>query len=616
MAWDDFDFGGLGDWGTGAFDLPSLSPETNFFSDFFDPGSGIGEFGSNLMVFDNQTGQTIPFSQAMQIDPQAAQEFIGPLLPVGANQGGSGGMFGNLTGAQLAGLGIGGATAGVGLIGVIQKAMQGDQTAQQTIQRTLGQGTPQEQAALAQALSQFQTLNQFAMGSPTGLMQQLGARAPLEEAAFTSGLSGLAGQGMLSSQLLGSLIPALTGVTPQAGASGGIPSIPPAPVIPTIGGTPGTPGTPASPGGYASQDLARLFGPGTGAFDYLSGLAPNTPITTQGNMWVGPGGRGVGDINQYQNPSMLTQMAGTPGTAAVPGIPGTPDPNFAPQPYTYPGQGQYVWENGVWAWKPETPGAAPPAGSAPGPTRTPEQGGVDGTLGTIPGGAWGQGAIPPSGTPGATTGLPGVLGGQEQILNQLLQATQGNLSPGLLRLIEQSFQPQMGNIATQAIEAARQRGFAGGAELLNQAPAGALAGPALADLQGQMAQAKLGLIPMLGQAAGAYSTPAALRLAGTSQLLNLNQNIMQALMGAGQQGIQNRLGFMGAATGQLGTQGNLGNVGRLNTGTTTQTTSQPSSLLDAFAPLAGLLGGVGGLLGGFGAMQPRPTYNLNLSGVS
>ena len=718
MAWDDFDFGDLGGWGTGGLGdwggtgvVGGGTDTAGGIGDFlnlFDPGSGLGEFGSNLMVFDNQTGQTIPFSQAMQIDPQAAQEFIGPLMPAGMNQGGTGGLFSGLSGAQLAGLGIGGATAGLGLIGVIQKAIQGDTQSQQTIQKTLGSGTPEEQAALKQALNQFQTLNQFAMGSPTGLMQQLGARAPFEEAAFQSGLGGLANQGQISNQLLQTLLPGLAGITPNFPQGGqqfsGIPPQgpgmppppPPAPNIPMVGGAPGTPGTPgtaATPGGYAAGQLAQLWEPGMGGYDYLTSLDPNTPISIQGNNWVGPGGRIVGDVSSSQNPSLAASRGimpmvgtpGTPGTAAIPGTPGTPDPNFAPQPYSYPGQGQYNWVNNAWQWSPMLLG--PPTQWAPTPNTGPggavggaEQGGVDGNIGMLPtglpypitaslnlnegvagGGTGGQqgGAgsqtglggmanqsqfsnqllqtllpgltgIPPSmpsppppaasgsvpgglpsggGTGGGVMpgGLPSLLGGQEQILNQLLQAAQGNMSPQLLRLIEQAYQPQLGNIATQAIEAARQRGFAGGAELLNQAPAGALAGPALSALQGQIAQAKLGFPAMLGQAAGAFSTPAALRLTGTSNLMNMNQNILQSLLGVGNQGIQNRLNFMGAATGQLGTQGNLGNVGRLNTGTTTSTMNQPFSLLDAFAPLAGLLGGAGGLLGGISGS--------NLSGV-
>lgn len=73
----------------------------------------------------------------------------------------------------------------------------------------------------------------------------------------------------------------------------------------------------------------------------------------------------------------------------------------------------------------------------------------------------------------------------------LLQNPQ--IPPALAALVEQSFQPAMGDIATQAIQSARRRGFAGGADLLQTGPGGAIAGPALSNLQGQMAMAKLNL---------------------------------------------------------------------------------------------------------------------------
>ncbi len=81
-------------------------------------------------------------------------------------------------------------------------------------------------------------------------------------------------------------------------------------------------------------------------------------------------------------------------------------------------------------------------------------------------------------------------------LLRALQSGQG-LPQGYQQLIEQAYQPQMGDIASQAIMSARNRGFAGGAELLNSGPGGAIAGPALSNLQGQMAQSKLGLMQSL-----------------------------------------------------------------------------------------------------------------------
>src|SRR3990167_8291948 len=84
--------------------------------------------------------------------------------------------------------------------------------------------------------------------------------------------------------------------------------------------------------------------------------------------------------------------------------------------------------------------------------------------------------------------------GQQGAFSSLQSAVaQPSLPPGLSLLAEQAFQPAMGDIASQAIMSARRRGFSGGANLLQEGPAGAVAGPALADLQGQMAMAKLAL---------------------------------------------------------------------------------------------------------------------------
>jgi hypothetical protein len=178
-------------------------------------------------------------------------------------------------------------------------------------------------------------------------------------------------------------------------------------------------------------------------------------------------------------------------------------------------------------------------------------------------------------------------------------------------LVEQAFQPQFGNLATNLIEQSRQRGFAGGADLLLQAPASAIGQTALSDLQGQMANAKLNtayqLFPQsVATSSGAYSTPAALRMQGANYLGNMNQNIINTLGGFGQQGMSNRLDFLRAATapltGQAGIGGSMAGA-RQNTGTTTQTTSQPSSLLDSFAPLASILSGLGGAFTGLSGVR-------------
>src|SRR3989304_5323995 len=111
-----FDFGQFQDpFGFGGFNAFGMSG--------FDPG-GLGEFGSTQRVYDTQTGETISLQEAFNRDAQAAQEFMGPMVPPGLNQGDPSAPSPNilgisgLTNAQLAGLGIGGLTAGGGLIGV------------------------------------------------------------------------------------------------------------------------------------------------------------------------------------------------------------------------------------------------------------------------------------------------------------------------------------------------------------------------------------------------------------------------------------------------------------------------------------------------------------------
>ena len=65
----------------------------------------------------------------------------------------------------------------------------------------------------------------------------------------------------------------------------------------------------------------------------------------------------------------------------------------------------------------------------------------------------------------------------------------GQFPPGFERLIEQAFQPQMGDLYSQATEQGRRRGFYDAPA--TSPPGGAILGPGLANLQGQMAQAKL-----------------------------------------------------------------------------------------------------------------------------
>lgn len=232
--------------------------------------------------------------------------------------------------------------------------------------------------------------------------------------------------------------------------------------------------------------------------------------------------------------------------------------------------------------------------------------------------------------PALATGALGLTGGQDvlaagllpstyALMNTAARAGQGNLplTPELARMVEEAFTPQLGDVATRAIESARQRGFAGGADLLGQAP-GAIAGPALSDIQGQIAREKLNLalaLPKLqsdlvgqaGNVMGQYSTPAAVRLSGLNNLGLLNQNMLSTLGSYGQQGVTSQLGVADALARMVGAQTGIGSsLGQQRQGGTgqTTTTAQPTQLLDAFAPTASLLGGLGGLMYGLSGVSP------------
>lgn len=429
--WDSQEMSPLGGFDIGPFD----------FGSFGDSGFGSGGYGGGEeMYIDQQTGSLVSLAQ-IQNDPQMSAQFSAENPGFGTSNSVLG-PFNNPTNPSqvpgllsriwnwvsanpgaAAGLGLTGLTTGVGLAGVIQKAAQGNTQAKTIIQHAIAGASPQEQQAYQQALSGFQALQNFSMGSPNSLMAQLGSRVPGEEAAFQSALGRTKSEGQRLDQVTSLLNPQYSG------------------------------------------------------------------------------------------------------------------------------------------------------------------------------------------------GLNSLLQNQQGILNQaspVLQGIAGGQMPSQISsLVEQAYQPQFGDLAANLITQARNRGFAGGADLLTQAPSSALGQTALRDLQGQMANSKLQTAlqyfpQAVATGSGAYSTPAALRMQGQTQLSNLNQNIINLLGGFAQQGMQNRTNFLNAATGALTGQMGIGNAlqgGRISGGTTTQTMSQPFSLLDAFSPLAGLLGGVGNALGGIGRMN-------------
>lgn len=110
----------------------------------------------------------------------------------------------------------------------------------------------------------------------------------------------------------------------------------------------------------------------------------------------------------------------------------------------------------------------------------------------------------------------------QQMQMSLLQALAGGqgLPPGYAQLVEQAFQPQMGDLYTQAVNAGRGRGFHDAPA--TSPPGGAILGPGLSNLQGQMASAKLGLMHSLPQL---FNQPA--QTQGS-----FAQNYLQAAQGA------------------------------------------------------------------------------------
>lgn len=153
-------------------------------------------------------------------------------------------------------------------------------------------------------------------------------------------------------------------------------------------------------------------------------------------------------------------------------------------------------------------------------------GGLAGLLGTIMNGGKGATSQPVLPTaakaqigqanqitqPGATGQLP--LQQMQMSLLQSLANGQG-LPPGYQQLVEQAFQPQMGDLYTQAANMGAARGFHDAPA--TSPPGGAILGPGLANLQGQMAQAKLGLMQSLP---GLYNTPVQTQIGAAGQQSN------------------------------------------------------------------------------------------------
>lgn len=187
-----------------------------------------------------------------------------------------------------------------------------------------------------------------------------------------------------------------------------------------------------------------------------------------------------------------------------------------------------------------------------------------------------QRTTPAGATPAEAAALQAAMQNTQQaggLYNTLIQQLMGGqlgLSPEMNALVDASFQNTINKVVEQSIEGARQRGFAGGADLL-QGAAGPVYARLAAELPGQMAQARLNTafqVPQIGA-----------QLAGG-----------QAQVGAQQ----------GALAADQARYRPI----------TTQQTGPSSTLLDAMQPLAQTAGGLGGLLGGLAL------YNSQIKSLS
>lgn len=234
-------------------------------------------------------------------------------------------------------------------------------------------------------------------------------------------------------------------------------------------------------------------------------------------------------------------------------------------------------------------------------------------------------------------------------------------SPELISMVKSAFEPYIGTLTDQAITSARNRGFAGGADLLG-GPAAAIAGPALANVPGLEAQALMDMMVKLPTAqaqiaaeeaaANTNAYQAAIQAAlGGGQLANtaagqqgsLAPSLLQMLLNPMTTALQGNLALLtgyptgstssqtGSSTGtgstsQTGMNTVTGQSGSQATGTTAGTTSGQQSGSQQF-PMGSIIGqrlaGVlGGLAQGYQAGQVSPFQQMlmdwmksNLSGA-
>lgn len=253
-------------------------------------------------------------------------------------------------------------------------------------------------------------------------------------------------------------------------------------------------------------------------------------------------------------------------------------------------------------------------------------------------------------TPAAVTGFPDQL--------------PTTIDPALAALVKQANQTMVGDIASQAITGARERGFAGGASLLNEAASpvasGALAAVPAAEAKqlldmmlnsyiaqgnvaAQRAAAQAGALNAATNALGPGVQAYGAELNAGNQRIANQASLLQAMMSPQQQLINANLGLMNALphgtnisgtqtnntiSGQSGTNslsGVTSNVSNTNTGQTgTQNTGQSSRQNtgqqsntnitgNQSIPLGQVIGtGIGNLIGGGATGYAAGTGNTNI----
>lgn len=200
MVFDPFDFG---DFDFGGFDAGG----------FLGGGSDLAGFGGD---FDFGSLSNADISRILRLDPagfgdpfggveggpfeRSDTTFFASPAPSGTGTDTDGSPLLSKKTAQILGLGITTAATGLGLVGILQKALGGDAVSRVKVERAIEAASPEERQVFAQALQGLKQSQDFA--GPLG--QQLQGMAGLDQGAILGSLGGLSRQaGTLESLLYG-----------------------------------------------------------------------------------------------------------------------------------------------------------------------------------------------------------------------------------------------------------------------------------------------------------------------------------------------------------------------------------------------------------------------------